>query len=643
MPYVALPYRARALSGSTALLASLLAFGCTSDIKGNGAPGGTGATLGSGATGSGAGSSVGGAGGSTTGGSSGMSMGTGGASGGTAGSSGATAGTSGSSGTGGPTGCLGSPVVTAKRVLRLTDYQLFNTYASLFGETAAATITKAEAAPQPFEREFPPIAGDVGVSANLFSLYDRLAQEAMTYVKANAGTLTTCGATPTDMTCVQNYVLSFAEKAYRHPLTTEESAAITGQFWTELGAAGLTAPDALGFGVYAVLSSPSFIYRTEFGTDTTVDGPLTPYELATAVSMFLTDRPPDTELLAAAAGGQLATADQVRAHATRILASAEAHENLDVAILRYFKLTNTPNVALNPETVPGLQVSGGLLSSMFHEGELFMKNVLWGGTLDDLLTSRKTWTNEAVATQIYKIDAPKTVDADGFGAVDLPADRAGLTTLATFLTSGSRSTGESPVARGLAVNASIMCQVNPVFPTVVDPETGMMVTDPAVAAAIEALADKSELEKAQYRAETAKCVGCHGMFDAFGMVLETFDAVGRSRTMDLQGRTIDATWTTTTLPETAGGSMVTNAVETANAVVASRALDRCMAMNFLNFALAEISKGGANNTNLGAGAQTESCAVQGVIDRFETTDRSFTSLMVEIAASTTLGSRSKGQ
>lgn len=641
MPYVARPYCARALTASAVLLASLLGLGCSTDIKGTGVPGGTGATLGSGASGGGGGSSsVGGAGGGSKGGSSGM--GTGGSTAGSAGSSGTTGGSAGSSGTSGSTACLGSPVVTSKRVLRLTDYQLFNSYASLFGEAAAATITKDEAKPSLVEREFPPIAGDVGVSANLFSLYDRLAQEAMTYVKANAGTLTTCGATPTDMACVQNYVLSFAEKAYRHPLTSDESAALTGQFWTELGGAGLTAAEALGFGVYAVLSSPSFVYRTEFGSDVTADGALSPYELATAVSMFLTDRPPDDELLAAAAQNQL-SADQIRSHATRLLATTEAHENLDVAILRYFKLTNTPNVILNAEAVPGLTLSGGLLSSMFHEGELFMKNVLWTGSLDDLLTSRQTWTNQTVASQIYKIDAPKTVDADGFGVVDLPTDRAGLLTLSSFLTAGSRPTGESPVARGLAVNASIMCQVNPAFPTVVDPNTGMMVTDPTVAAAIEALADKSELEKAQYRSDTAKCRGCHSQFDAFGMVLETFDAVGRSRTTDLQGRTIDATWTTTTLPESAGSAMVTNAVETANALVQSRALDRCMAMNFLNFALTEISKGGANNANASQGAQTDSCAVQSVIDSFEATDRSFTSLMAEIAASTTLSTRSKGQ
>jgi hypothetical protein len=68
-----------------------------------------------------------------------------------------------------------------------------------------------------------------------------------------------------------------------------------------------------------------------------------------------------------------------------------------------------------------------------------------------------------------------------------------------------------------------------------------------------------------------------------------------------------------------------------------------MAMNFINFALTEVSKGGANNTDLGRAPQTGSCAVQGVMDGFEETDRSFTSLMGEIAASEALAIRSKGQ
>jgi hypothetical protein len=236
-----------------------------------------------------------------------------------------------------------STLTTPKRVIRLTEYQLFNAYSALFGAPAAATITMNEAQPNILEREFPPISGELSVSEGMFALYDRMAQSAMAYVVANSGTLTSCGPTPTDMACIQAYVLSLAEKAFRHPLTPEETAAITGQFWTEMNAAPASVPQLLGYGVYGVLSSPSFIYRTEFGTDIAADGALTPYETATSLAMFLTDAPPDAELLAAAAGTALGP-QQLRDHATRLLATPQARANLEVALMRYFHLTNAPNV-----------------------------------------------------------------------------------------------------------------------------------------------------------------------------------------------------------------------------------------------------------------------------------------------------------
>ena len=536
-------------------------------------------------------------------------------------------------GGGGTSACVGTPVVAAKRVVRLSEDQLWNAYTSLFGPSAAATITRDEQPPSLAEREFPPISGDIGVSDGLFGKTDRLAQSAMSYVSEHAATLTPCGATPMDKACVQQYLLSFAEKAFRHPLSAEEQGAITGQLWTEMAAAGASVAEALGYGVQAVLSSPSFLYRTELGANVAADGPLTPYELATAISLFLTDRPPDGELLAAAASNALATPDQVRAQATRLLEIPEARANLESAIIKYFSLTKARGVILNAEATPGLTVTGGLQASIFHEGELFMKNLLWSGPLGALLTSRQTWTSAPIATQIYGVAAPSQVDADGFGLVALPDDRAGLLTLSTFLLAGARSTGSSPVARGLAVNGSVVCQVNPPFPE----------GDPDVAAAITGLADKSELEKAEYRAAASRCAVCHRQFDAFGMVLEPYDAVGRFRTADLARRPIDARWTTTMLPQSVGGAAVTSAAETARALASSGALDRCMAMNFINYALTEVSRGGANNTALDRAPQTGSCAVQGVIDNFAATDRSFASLMREIAASETLVLRSRGQ
>jgi hypothetical protein len=524
-------------------------------------------------------------------------------------------------------------------VVRLTEHQLFNAYTALFGATAASTITANEDRPSLAEREFPPISGEIGVSESLFALYDRLALSAMRYVSANAATFATCGATPSDADCVQRSLLSFAEKAFRHPLSEEERTAITGQFWTEMNEAGASVADALGYGVYGVLSAPSFVYRTEFGSDVTVDGPLTPYELATAVSMFLTDRPPDSELLAAAAANRLGTPDRVRDEVTRILAMPEARQNLENAFIKYFTLGKASAVILNEEAVPGLAVTRGLLSSIAHEGELFMRNLLWSGPLGNLLTSQDSWTNADIATRIYGVAAPAGVDVDGFGLVELPADRSGLLTLSTFLTAGARPTGGSPVTRGLAVNGTILCGVNPPFPEVINPATGQSEPDPDVAAAIAALADNSELERAQYRAATPTCAGCHLDFDAFGMVLEPYDAVGRFRTTDLEGRPIDATWTTVVLPDSVGGTTVTNAADAARAIAASGALDRCLAMNLINYALTEVSRGGANNA---VGQPTTSCAVQGVIDAFSATDRSAASLIREIAASETLVVRSKG-
>jgi hypothetical protein len=189
----------------------------------------------------------------------------------------------------------------------------------------------------------------------------------------------------------------------------------------------------------------------------------------------------------------------------------------------------------------------------------------------------------------------------------------------------------------------MICEVNPPFPRALNVDTGQLEPDPVVTAAIASFAGDSERDKAAYRATAPQCAGCHLQFDAFGMVLEPYDAVGRSRAADLEGRPIDESWTTATLPDSVGGALVTNAAETGRALAASGALDRCLAMNFINYALTEVSRGGANNTELGRAPQTGSCAVQAVLERFAATDRSFSALMREIAASETFVFRSRGE
>ena len=65
------------------------------------------------------------------------------------------------------------------------------------------------------------------------------------------------------------------------------------------------------------------------------------------MSLFLTDGPPDAELLAAAASNALGTPDEIRAQATRLLETPEARANLESALIKYFSLTKAP--ARGPE------------------------------------------------------------------------------------------------------------------------------------------------------------------------------------------------------------------------------------------------------------------------------------------------------
>jgi hypothetical protein len=596
-------------------------------------------------------------------GSAGTSAGTAGSSSGAAGASGAsgstgTGGTSGVGGVGGVGGtagtvgmpCVGTHVTTVKRIVRLTDNQLVNTYVALFGATATATMTMNEVIAPAASRSFPPLAeaGTI-MSDDQFARRDRMGQAAMTYVTGNSASLTMCGATPTDATCAQNAVLSFAEKAYRRPLTTEEQESLR-TLWTDLTTVnGGSVAEALRYGYYAVLLAPEFLYRTEYGGDWTTQSPLDQYEVANELSYFLTDGPPDTNLLAAAMGNQLGDKAVVREHATRILATPAARTNLEMALVSYFDIDAMPTV-IPPEATPGFTLTDGHKNSMVREGELFMANTLWTGVLSDLVTSRKTWINSQLAMPIYGVSVAST-DVNTFTEVTLGADRSGLLTLSPFLTSRTRPEGASVVGRGLAVNAALVCSVNPIFP-----EGDTTVTD-----AIANQVTWNEKQKADFRADPANvalgCPGCHAQFDAMGLVLENYDGVGRSRTMDRMGNLIDVAWTTSKMPETfdrdtnADGVTDQVSVSSPTQLVTellreqpeqgnSSALTRCVAMNLINFALGDESQGSSRAPQ--PNHPTNSCAVRNVVEQFAASDKSFTALVREIAASDTLFIRSPG-
>jgi hypothetical protein len=520
-----------------------------------------------------------------------------------------------------PEGCTGSEVVAPKRLIRLSFNQIANTLRVLLSEAAANQISEAFQIGDPTTRTFPPLAnpreGSVIIESNWQSV-DGIAQAAGKYVLDNFATATNCGAMPTDA-CGQQYLATLAAKAYRRPLTDAEKTSLTTVF-TEVKAAGGTVNEAVQFGVYAVFSAPQFLYRTEFGANPMQEGPLAPYEMASELSYFLTDGPPDQALLDAAAQGALSTAEQIAAQTTRLLGTDAAKRNLQTAMFAYFSLSALESVVVDPMKAP--QFNLGLRNAMYRESELFLNNTLWSGQINDLLTSRRTTINADLAA-LYGVPFPPagvTPGADGFAPVELPPTRSGMMTQAGFLTSRARPDNQSVVGRGLLINASILCAENPPFPEALAEQID------AISASME---DKTEREKAEYRGTTAPCSGCHVSFDAFGLALETFDVIGKHRTVDEHNRPIDPS---VTLPITAGGGMVKDAVEMSAALAATGSFETCVARSLISYALAE-----------GAQVSMNSCSTQVVANAFKATqDRSFASMIREVAISKVFSVRSAG-
>ena len=516
--------------------------------------------------------------------------------------------------------CEGWEVAMPKRVIRLSFNQLATSLRPVFGDEFTDKMIVDHAIKDPSERTFPPL-GDTDEGSSYidakWQTADAIAVSAGQRAFDNFASFTNCGAAPT-AECAQAFVLTLAEKVFRRPLVEREKASLLQVYADVVKGAG-TVQQATRGSIAAIFSSPHFLYRTELGADSTQEGPLSQFELASQLSYFVTDGPPDDQLRAAAAANKLTTREEIAPHIDRLLATPAAKLNLKSAVVAWLGISKVLTVKLDETKIPTTEFNSAVAASMFHETELFVDNVLWkGGKVPDLVTSRKSFINAKLAG-LYGIAAPTAgLDADGFGAVDLPENRSGLLTSVGFLTSRSRTDEQSVVGRGLSVNDAILCQQNPEFP-------GGLAEQIATVNAMQA--SLSEREKATYRDTTPPCNGCHAAFDPFGLSLENFDTIGKFRTMDPQNRPIDAS---VVLPPLAQNLPAANAVEMGKALASTGAFSACAATKLLTYALAET------------GVKGTSCATKAVADSFAKTDLSFAALVREVAASKTITHRSKG-
>jgi hypothetical protein len=359
--------------------------------------------------------------------------------------------------------------------------------------------------------------------------------------------------------------------------------------------------------VSAILQWPQFIYRTEFGSAVGTADPLTPHEFASALAYALTDAPPDSVLLEAAAAGQLSSDAEILAQAERLLGQPATRKNLESALNSAFEFGKLDSVVrADPDFTPALRAAAS------REIELFLEDTLWSGPLTGLLTRQTSFVNPALAA-IYGLATPGAdADPEAFPRTQLPEQRAGLLTLPGVLSLGSESDAAAVAERGSFVSTKLLCFDSPAGS--IDPHQALDQIPPGT----------SLREAAEYRSATTPCSSCHIDIDAYGLAFAAFDSIGRYRVSDADGQPIDPT---VVLPVALGGASVNDAVELQARVAESPLFASCLARQMLTLALEQPN------------VARESCAVREVTQGFEATAQSLAELIGRVATSTAFRQR----
>lgn len=448
-------------------------------------------------------------------------------------------------------GSAASPLASAPRVVpsgvgptplrRLTDNEYLNTLHDLF-----PTVSSTVAPTLPVLPPDVPVAGFENAaeaqepSDVLIARYEAIANlyaQAATADAASLQALVGCPdwSTPLgEYLCARQFIAETGRRIFRRPLSDDEANRYVLKFESWQSAVDFAGAVQLTLG--AMLQSPQFLYRAEpLPPDAPVGGAIAvePYAMASRLSFFLWESGPDEPLLQAAAAGALVTPEQVGAQAERMLADDRAKRvlwdfprqwlGLD-RILLAEDLTRTSQV--DPDWTAATQASAS------QETQLFVQNTLssgGGGTLPDLLTSRRAWVDPEMA-RVYGIPAPATPWAE----VSLPeSERAGLLTRVSYLAGYSHAGATSPPVRGNAIQLRFLCQLPVSPPPNADLSQPMATPDEG---------PQTNRMLFETRTSPPACHVCHAALNGFGFGLENYDAAGHYQTTD-DGLPVDASGT----------------------------------------------------------------------------------------------------
>jgi mono/diheme cytochrome c family protein len=303
------------------------------------------------------------------------------------------------------------------------------------------------------------------------------------------------------------FAREFASVALRRPLSNEDAAAfIEPHFangnYPEIGVKRV---------ILATLTSPKFLYPALSERETPDD-----YDVAARLALAMWDSVPDQELRQQVAAGGFKTPEQIRRQADRMLWNPRSREKLHGFFHHWLQIKDITAIAKDPAVYPDLNEA--VLSDLRRSLGVFIDGIVWDGRGDyrELLSANYMILNDRLA-KFYQ----KEPVGEEFRRVDLPdSQRAGVLTHPYLLTSFSYFKDTSPIHRGVFLTRSIVGRALKPPPEAVEFKDGHF--DPSL----------TMREKVTDVTKSAACMGCHSEINPLGFALESYDAVGRWRTMD---------------------------------------------------------------------------------------------------------------
>jgi len=413
------------------------------------------------------------------------------------------------------------PTPGPRQIRRLTSTQYRNTLVAVFDDPG---VPDAPVLSDPSTLGYGVDADDSlvqGLDADaLMGLAENIATWATTNNKLNTFSN---GCTNNDQNCQEQFIKNLGQRISREPIVQER----VNEYRKLFSAPGVTNfQEGAAAVLTAMVQSPYLLYRRELGpTDPNRSAEsykLTAFEVASELSYFLTNAPPDDELMQAAQQNRLSSQDDIDREATRLIGTDAAK-----GVFGQFVRGWTDIDRLLIKAKSGADFPDELRQDMLQETTRLFDDVLNrdDGTIGELFSAPYTYVNKRLS-DFYGIQG---ASGDGFERVDISDGRRvpGLLGQGSYLTAHALADNSSPVQRAFVVRERFLCNDLPEVPTNLDTNLKPQVSG------------NTSRERYALHSSQEPCHSCHKLMDPIGFTFEHYDGFGRRREMEA-GKPVDS-------------------------------------------------------------------------------------------------------